>query len=145
DDPPLTGEQSAAILRVVQEALHNVEKHARATRARVELEHRQGGGSQVTFLVADDGRGFDPADPHSENGGGFGLTSMQERIHLIGGRLEVESAPGWGTRVRGQLTLAGERSADDPPSPPVATEPIRVLLVDDHPLAREGVRRLLEG
>jgi DNA-binding NarL/FixJ family response regulator/signal transduction histidine kinase len=146
DDPPLTGEQSAAILRVVQEALHNVEKHARATRVRVELEHRQAGGSsQVSFLVADDGRGFDPADPQSENGGGFGLTSMQERIRLIGGRLEVESAPGWGTRVRGQLTLTEERSLDESPAPPVAAEPIRVLLVDDHPLAREGIRRLLEG
>src|SRR5947199_4820199 len=133
------------MLRVVQEALHNVEKHARATRVRVELEHRQAGGSLVTLLVADDGRGFDPADPHSENGGGFGLTSMQERIRLIGGRLEVESAPGWGTRVRGQLTLADEPSPDDPLLPPVTAEPIRVLLVDDHPLAREGVRRLLEG
>src|SRR5207248_9630823 len=88
DDPPLSGEQSAAVLRVVQEALHNVEKHARATRVRVELEHRQvGGSSQVAFLVADDGRGFDPTDPHSESGGGFGLTSMQERIRLVGGRL----------------------------------------------------------
>src|SRR5262249_48319025 len=111
-----------------------------------ELEHRTGsGGSQVSFLVADDGRGFDPADPRSENGGGFGLTSMQERIRLIGGRLGGGSAPGWGTRVRGQLTLAEEHPSNETPAHPTTTAPIRVLLVDDHPLAREGVRRLLEG
>jgi DNA-binding NarL/FixJ family response regulator/two-component sensor histidine kinase len=145
--PTVAGETAAAVLRVVQEALHNVEKHAQASRVRVELEYRQAGGSgQLSFLVADDGIGFDPADPRADVGGGFGLTSMQERMHLAGGRLEVESAPGWGARVRGQVTIDGERQAESPSAPvPAAAEPIRVLLVDDHPLAREGIRRLLDG
>ncbi|MFN8635329.1 MAG: response regulator [Chloroflexota bacterium] len=148
--PTVPGEQAAAVLRIVQEALHNVEKHAQASRVRVELEYRHGGESgQLTFLVADDGVGFDPAEPPTPahtTGGGFGLTSMQERMRLVGGRLDVESAPGWGARVRGQLTLGDERRADAPGQPGLPpAEPIRVLLVDDHPLAREGIRRLLNG
>jgi DNA-binding NarL/FixJ family response regulator/signal transduction histidine kinase len=145
--PTVPGETAAAVLRVVQEALHNVEKHAQASRVRVELEYRQAGGSsQLSFLVADDGIGFDPADPRADVGGGFGLTSMQERMHLAGGRLDVESAPGWGARVRGQVAVDGEPGAASAAPPvPAAAEPIRVLLVDDHPLAREGIRRLLDG
>ena len=146
--PTLPGELAAAILRVVQEALHNVEKHAQARRVRVELEHRVAGErGHLSFLVADDGAGFDPAHPRPDGGGGFGLTSMQERMRLVGGRLEVESAPGWGARVRGQIALDGDRrnTAASTPACPPAREPIRVLLVDDHPLAREGVRRLLDG
>jgi DNA-binding NarL/FixJ family response regulator len=143
----LSGELAAAVLRVVQEALHNVEKHAQASRVRVELGHGEvGGSSQLSFLVADDGVGFDPADRRADGDGGFGLTSMQERMRLVGGRLDVESAPGWGARVRGQVVLDGERRAESPDRPLAATtEPVRVLLVDDHPLAREGIRRLLDG
>jgi DNA-binding NarL/FixJ family response regulator len=67
-------------------------------------------------------------------------------MRLVGGRLDVESAPGWGARVRGQVVLDGERRAESPDRPLAATaEPVRVLLVDDHPLAREGIRRLLDG
>ena len=145
--PTLPGELAAAVLRVVQEALHNVEKHAQASRVRVELEYGQGGGTgQLTFLIADDGLGFDPTDTRTGGDGGFGLTSMQERMRLVGGRLDVESAPGWGARVRGHVALDGERWVESPDRPrAVAAEPIRVLLVDDHPLAREGIRRLLDG
>ena len=58
----------------------------------------------------------------------------------------MESAPGWGARIRGQIALDGERRGESPERvlPPTA-EPIRVLLVDDHLLAREGIRRLLNG
>jgi len=151
--PTLPGEMATAILRVIQEALHNIEKHAQASRVRVELEYQgcgADGAGQLHFLIADDGVGFEPAAPHPPearaDGGGFGLTSMQERMRLIGGRLEVESAPGWGARVRGQVTLDHERRPDAPgQSRPGAAQPVRVLLVDDHPLAREGIRRLLDG
>jgi len=125
----------------------NKENHTNAIPIRFELEHRQGGsGGQLSFLIADDGVGFDPAEPHAADGGGFGLTSMQERMRLVGGRLDVESAPGWGARVRGQVSLDEQRRTELPDgAQPTSAEPVRVLLVDDHPLAREGIRRLLDG
>jgi DNA-binding NarL/FixJ family response regulator/signal transduction histidine kinase len=141
DGAPLTDEQATALLRVAQEALHNVEKHAAPTRVRVELQYDRASG-QVTLLVADDGTGFDrKALPGPD--GGFGLSGMRERMRLVGGDLEVESAPGWGTRVRTRLQLDPVVEASRTPAQPA--EPIRVLLVDDHPLAREGIRRLLDG
>lgn len=141
DGAPLTDEQATALLRVAQEALHNVQKHAEPSRVRIELQYDQGTGL-LTLLVADDGKGFDRrALPGPD--GGFGMSGMRERMRLVGGDLEVESAVGWGTRVRARLQL-------DPVAARNGTvlgrpqEPIRVLLVDDHPLAREGLRRLLE-
>ncbi len=139
---PLTDEQATALLRVAQEALHNAQKHAEPTRVRVELIYDKAIGL-VTLLVADDGKGFDRrALPGPD--GGFGLSGMSERMRLAGGDLDVESALGWGTRVRARLQLdpainAATAVTDHP------RDPIRVLLVDDHPLAREGLRRLLEG
>jgi DNA-binding NarL/FixJ family response regulator/signal transduction histidine kinase len=141
DGAPLTDDQATALLRVAQEALHNVEKHAAPTRVRVELQYERATGL-LTLLVADDGQGFDrKALPGPD--GGFGLSGMSERMRLVGGDLEVESAPGWGTRVRARLHLDPVVEASQTPARP--SDPIRVLLVDDHPLAREGLRRLLAG
>jgi len=148
DAPTLGDEQATALLRVAQEALHNVEKHAAAGRVRVELARDERDGT-VSLLLADDGRGFDrraPVDPYH----GFGLTSMRERMRLVGGELEIESAPNWGTRVRARLPLGVEEPRSDgggllPTNGQADAAPVRVLVVDDHPLARQGVRRLLEG
>jgi two-component system sensor histidine kinase UhpB len=75
----------------VQEALSNVVKHARATKASVSVTTD---GSELKICVVDDGRGFDPDAPAS----GFGLLGMRERIDLAGGRLAISSnAPG--TRI----------------------------------------------
>jgi DNA-binding NarL/FixJ family response regulator/signal transduction histidine kinase len=136
-----TDEQATALLRVAQEALHNIEKHAEPTRVRVEL-HNDPSDGLLTLLIADDGKGFDRKALPGPNGG-FGLSGMQERMRLFGGDLEVESAPGWGTRVRARLHL--DPVVDVPAAVPEPADPIRVLLVDDHPLAREGLRRLLAG
>jgi DNA-binding NarL/FixJ family response regulator/signal transduction histidine kinase len=139
---PLTDEQATALLRVAQEALHNVEKHAAPTRVRVELQY-SGESGLLTLLVADDGKGFERRTLPGPDGG-FGLRGMRERMRLVGGDLEVESAPGWGTRVRARLQL-DPVAATHQPEPDLHADPIRVVLVDDHPLAREGLRRLLEG
>jgi two-component system, NarL family, sensor histidine kinase LiaS len=88
---PLEVEQ--AIFRVAQEALANVAKHSGAGSVEVDLIYASG---SMTLRVADDGRGFDPAKNPGE---GFGLQSMHERLEKLGGRVEVESAPGKGTRV----------------------------------------------
>jgi two-component system, NarL family, sensor histidine kinase UhpB len=81
-----------AIYRIAQEALTNVTRHAGATV--VELVVAQTNGD-VELRVSDDGRGFDPA----VRGGGLGLIGMAERARLVGGELDVRSAPGGGTTI----------------------------------------------
>jgi signal transduction histidine kinase len=83
------------VFRIVQEALSNALKHARASRIDVSLAQRDG---LLTVAVADDGTGFDPADA-TIRARRLGLTSMEERAAGIGGRLTIESSPGAGTRV----------------------------------------------
>ncbi|HEX9441566.1 MAG TPA: ATP-binding protein, partial [Roseiflexaceae bacterium] len=96
--PPALGYAAATqVLRIVQEALQNVEKHAQA--AAVTVGSKTGDGA-LRVWVGDDGVGFAPtAAPANGNGNGFGLLSLRERARLAGGTLQVESAPGEGTRV----------------------------------------------
>ncbi|MHB1433567.1 MAG: sensor histidine kinase [Streptosporangiaceae bacterium] len=81
------------LLRVCQEALANVRKHARARSASVRLGYRP---DAVILEVSDDGAGFDPG----RVGGGFGLSGMRTRVTEAGGTLTVSSSPGGGTSVR---------------------------------------------
>ena len=87
------------ILRVAQEAVHNVKKHAEASSLMVQLEY---GPAEIALEVRDNGRGFvtpNGTSPES-SAGHYGLTGMQERAAVIGGTLEVTSEPGAGTTVR---------------------------------------------
>lgn len=84
------------IYRVAQEALQNVQKHARARQARVQLRRVD---SSLRLVIADDGRGFDPETVQPSATGGFGLIGMSERARLLGGTLTIESTPGQGTSV----------------------------------------------
>jgi signal transduction histidine kinase len=89
-----------ALYRVIQESLTNVVKHARARRVSIILTRR---ASSVSAVIEDDGQGFDPA---ARDGEGFGLNGMQERLGLLGGRLQVESSPGGsGTTVAAEVPL----------------------------------------
>jgi signal transduction histidine kinase len=97
DEHALGPEHRTAVYRLVQEALGNVGKHARATRVAIAV--RQATGA-VELRIADDGRGFDAGAPTA----GFGLAGMRERAELMGGRLEVASTPG-GTVVSARLPL----------------------------------------
>lgn len=85
------------LLRVVQEALSNVRKHARAKHAWVSLRRAQ---DQALLEIRDDGQGFDPAHPTRGFGPRFGLQSMRERVESIHGAFAVHSAPGQGTRIQ---------------------------------------------
>jgi signal transduction histidine kinase len=94
----LTPSQQLALVRVTQEALTNVREHARA--GRVVVQARKG-GAKITVAVQDDGRGFDVAhaSARAARRERLGLAGMQERIGLLGGRLDVESRPGGPTRI----------------------------------------------
>lgn len=87
----MDSDRQHAVYRIAAEALANVVRHAQARRVTVVLEPGR-------LLVADDGRGFDPAAPLDD--GRFGLYGMRERARIIGAALEIESAPGKGCTVR---------------------------------------------
>jgi len=92
------------LVRIVQEALANVRKHARTARAQLKLDMVVGaGGPRLRVLIADEGRGFDLTQ--SGKSAHFGLAIMRERAEGVGGSLDVESAPGRGTRIMVQMPL----------------------------------------
>jgi signal transduction histidine kinase len=96
----LAADLEVAIYRIVQEALTNVRKHARASRALVRADF---GLDRISVSVEDDGVGFEvPTNVSADlaSAGSFGLMGMEERAELFGGQIEVDSAPGGGTRVR---------------------------------------------
>jgi len=92
----------AELHQIAQEALNNALKHAHAKQVRVRLRF----GQEDTHLeVQDDGVGFDAASARA--GGGLGISGMMERTQKLGGRLEIDSAPGRGTMVRVQVPRGG--------------------------------------
>jgi len=96
---------AVCLFRVAQEALRNVDRHARARSVEVRLQGLDGG---LQLAVRDDGVGFDAA---VENGHrSLGHASMRERVHLVGGELDIESAPGLGTTIVAWVPLADERA-----------------------------------
>jgi signal transduction histidine kinase len=88
------------VARIVQEALTNVRKHARASAVRVELRP---GGKGLLLDIQDNGIGFDPALLRPTEFPRFGLATMRERAEGVGGSLQVETAPGRGTHIRVEL------------------------------------------
>jgi len=111
----LSPKAEVQLLRVVQEALTNVRKHAGATLVRVELKERDG---TPVLSVIDDGTGFDPTSVGPALMSGFGLRSMRERVELLGGTLDVQTAPGDGTRIVARL------QPEVPHVAPAATSPV---------------------
>jgi signal transduction histidine kinase len=105
---PLTARLAAdtelTIYRILQEALKNVEKHARARHVAVCLKKQ---GSFILLVINDDGIGFDPEHhPARRKGkGGLGLLGMRERAAYVDGTLAVKSAPGKGTTITAQIPL----------------------------------------
>jgi two-component system sensor histidine kinase DegS len=91
-DQRLTPEARTSVLRIVQEALQNVRKHAAATEVSIGLE-----GDRL--VIADNGRGFDVMRLASGASRNFGLQFMRERAELLGGQLQIESRQGEGTRI----------------------------------------------
>jgi signal transduction histidine kinase len=118
---PLAPGTESEILRIGQEALHNVKKHAGAGSVKVQLEYSR---NEIALEVRDDGRGF----AASGNGGQltsppghYGLTGMRERAASIGGTLEVTSEPGAGTTVRLCAPAPGKKQDPKDPGGPSDT------------------------
>lgn len=94
-------EVSVTVYRVLQEALTNVTKHARASSVEVELKRTPAG---VELVVRDDGRGLEPGAARAD-GGGLGLVGMRERAHAVAGELRVGPAEGEGTTLMLRIPL----------------------------------------
>ncbi len=95
EDKRLDPGTETSLYRIAQEALHNIFKHAHASEVAVVLERR---GDEVVLVIEDDGRGFDRT-AHAADVRSVGLTGMSERATLVGGTLDIETAPNKGTTV----------------------------------------------
>ncbi|MGZ6299306.1 MAG: sensor histidine kinase [Candidatus Limnocylindria bacterium] len=104
--PPMSLRVKAELLRIAQEALSNVRRHADATLVTIRVTVE---GDRLALVVHDNGRGFDAASLGEK---GFGLTSMRERASLVGGTLTVTSRPHDGTRVAVDVPLTLATSAN---------------------------------
>lgn len=93
----LSAETAEALYRTAQEGLTNVRKHAGASNAWIVLDYRK--ATSVALEVGDDGRGT----THPEAGRGYGLVGVRERAERLGGRLELDSSPGGGVRLRAEV------------------------------------------
>jgi len=105
--PRLAPETQVQMVRILQEALNNIRKHAHASRVSITL--REWGGD-VVMEIHDDGRGFDPEDvPEMAQ---YGLRGMRERAEMIGAELQIISAPHLGTTVRVSLPSRQEENVE---------------------------------
>jgi PAS domain S-box-containing protein len=160
DDLTLLEDQAVLLFQSVRELLINASKHAGTQQADVRLERD---AEQLRIQVSDKGAGFDPATatagevPNESLSSKFGLFSIQERMRALGGSFELQSAPGKGTTA--MLMLPMRRNVDQEGLRAVSsktagkTRPkhtvlnanrlIRVLLVDDHPMMRQGLRSIV--
>jgi len=100
----LEGEVAIAIYRVIQECLTNVVVHASAHRVSIEMTQTSAptqAASRIMLTITDDGVGFFVVSPRQ----GYGLTGMRERVQVLGGRWNIDSNPGRGTRVCVEVPL----------------------------------------
>jgi len=172
DDLKLPEEQALLLFQSIRELLINASKHSGAGQATVSLTRRDG---KLHVEVRDRGKGFDiHAKADGGDPANFGLFSIRERMMALGGSFELESEPEKGTRALLVLPLGAENAAGftpnassselreptinhQPPSRNVQAitsvlttqtsrqQPIRVLLVDDHAMVRQGLRSLLDS
>src|SRR5262245_27492695 len=104
---PIAPDLALCLYRIVQEGLHNVVKHSGANKASVQLIRDR---DSLVLHIADPGSGF-ALEEHDRTG--LGLISMQERVHYLGGKLVIHSAPGRGTRIGVRVPLEPARDGAD--------------------------------
>ena len=103
--PSLPAETERQLLRIVQEALANVVRHASASKVTVTVGARNGKGHVVVLDITNDGVGFDPSSMGGVRSRRLGLTSMSDRAHAVGGKLTIRSAPGEGTTIHAEVPV----------------------------------------
>ena len=96
----LSREMEATLFRIVQEGLRNLKKHSGAAKAEV---HLRKAADKLFVSVSDEGIGFDIRELIKKEG--LGIRSMKERVYLLGGRFEIHSEPGKGTRIEAWVAL----------------------------------------
>ncbi len=138
------------LFKTAQEILFNVVKHARVREARLRIQRLR---RSLWLTISDQGQGFDPRSLGKT--GGFGLLSIRERVELLGGRMKIRSAEGRGStfliivpdgrkpEIGGQTTEDGQPRASLSSVLRAPSSVLRVLLVDDHKVMREGLAALL--
>jgi len=151
--PRLHTERETALFRVIQESLTNVFRHSGSKRARVRLS---ADNSVLRATISDDGKGFDSAAVANGGKSGVGIQSMKGRLDLLGGTLGIDSKP-TGTCVtatvplyaegeaRAAMSLASSNAASgqQQPKAPASRLRKRILIADDHEVARRGIKTLL--
>lgn len=154
DEPILT-----VVYQSVQEVLANVLKHAQTERADIYLRRTD---DYLEAIIMDHGRGFDVSITHTPSeAGGFGLFNIRERLHLLGGRLDITSNPGAGTTAtivaplkpapslegKGGLSLWKQMGepAKDTHCAPHGSRQVRVVLTEDNQMMRQEIRRAIEA
>ncbi len=143
------------LYRTAQEFLFNVVKHAGTSCANLAVERS---GTNIVLTVSDNGNGFDVDRYRSNNGDrGWGLFSIEERVELLNGKLEIQSQPGRGSTLsltipeglslhNGQAEHRPETGVENSQlsrETPVPNEKLRVMLVDDHMVMRHGLSATL--
>jgi signal transduction histidine kinase len=143
----------ALVFETARELLFNVVKHANVDRARVRLVDSSEDEVQIT--IQDEGAGFEPdrLDSSGDPLDHTGLLRIRERLSVLGGRVQIESQPGKGTEVTVHVPTLRSGAAPESPvaerafsamEPIYTTNKIRVVLVDDHAILREGLASLLQ-
>jgi DNA-binding NarL/FixJ family response regulator len=151
DSLNLDEQQATAVFRIFQEILTNVARHARASEVSVELKLA---GQNLILQVQDNGEGI--SDAKLMGGTSLGILGMRERMTLLGGQLLIRGIPAKGTTVTLSVPLNrigsgsadkrvvianGEKTGDL--SSPTTSNPLRILVVDDHVVFRQGLKQLL--
>jgi two-component system, NarL family, sensor histidine kinase DegS len=107
--------EEVMIFRAIQELLHNASRHSSATTVKVQIDMSE---SDLKISVDDDGKGFD-ADKLEEGGGGMGLKVIRDRVEMLGGKIEIDSTVGQGTRVMFQLPVMEPGTAAESDRPKI--------------------------